>query len=147
MGKPERSILTIGGGVLAVTVVAVAVMLAFGSPEVEQFPPDSPAGTVQRYLNALRARDYDTAESLHSERVKRELSGDTYWRTSHCPPQDGRRVRVIQTNESGDRATVVLKIEQVSGSGLSFDRYSYEQSVALVRENDDWKIDEPYLCV
>jgi hypothetical protein len=66
---------------------------------------------------------------------------------SFCPGQDDRRVRVIRTDEAESRATVVLSIEYASGSGIRFERYSYEHTVALVRENGDWKIDESYFCV
>jgi hypothetical protein len=147
MGSPERTILAIGGGVLAVVLLAVAVVVIFGSADIEQYPPDTPPGTVQRYLNAMRERDYDTAESLLSERVLRDYPGDEFRRMSFCPVQDDRRVRVIRTDEAESRATVVLSIEYVSGSGIRFERYSYEHTVALVRENGDWKIDESYFCV
>lgn len=147
MGKPERTILAIGGGVLAIVLLAVTVVLVFGAPDVEEFPADSPPGAVQRYLNALHARDYDAAEALLSARVLREFNRDEINRVSYCPTQEGRRVRVVRTDQGADRATVVLMVEHVSGSGLSFDRYSYEQTVALVREDDIWKIDEPYFCV
>jgi hypothetical protein len=147
MGKPERAILAIGGGVLAVVILAVVLVLTIGSPQVEQFPPDTPAGTVQRYLGALRVRDYDTAESLLSSRVLSQFQDDEFRRVMFCPPQDGRRVRALATNEIETRATITLSIEQISGSGFRFERYSYEQTVALVREDGEWKIDDPYFCV
>lgn len=147
MGKPERAILAIGGGVLALVLVAVAVVLLLGSPDVDRFPPDTPPGTVQRYLNALQDRDYDTAESLLSARVRREFSENEFRRVAFCPPQDDRRVRVLHADESESRATVTLSIEQISGSGLHFERYSYEMVASLVREDGEWKIDDPYFCV
>lgn len=147
MGQPERSILAIGAGVLAVVLIAVVIVLTFGSPDVEHFPPDSPAGTVQRYLNALRERDYETAESLLSARARRQVPADEFRRIIFCPPQDGRRVRALTTVETDSRATVTLSIEQISGTGLRFERYTYEQTVSLVREDGQWKIDDPYFCV
>ncbi|HUG14618.1 MAG TPA: hypothetical protein VMM78_06325 [Thermomicrobiales bacterium] len=147
MGGPERTILAIGGGVLAVVLVAIGVVLVFGSSDIEQFPPDSPPGTVQRYLNSLRERDYDTAEALLSARVRRQFTTDEFRRVSFCPTQDGRRVRVLRTDESDTHATVVLSIEQISGTGVQFERYSYEHPVSLVWEDGVWKIDDAYLCV
>lgn len=147
MGKPERVMLAIGGGVLAIVLVAVAIVLVVGSPDVEDYPPDSPPGTVQRYLLAARERDRDAIMALVSARVRRQFEDFERSDLPYCPASDGRRVRVRRVDERGDRATVILIVEQISGSGLRLDRYSYEQPVNLVREDGEWKIDDPYFCV
>jgi hypothetical protein len=145
MGKPERSILLIGGSILALVIVAVVIVLTFGSPDVQNYPPDSPEGTVQRYLTAIHDGDDQAAMALLSARALREMGGSAFPGRFYCPPQEGRRIRVSRVERGDERATVYLSIQQLSGSGLSLDRSTWEYSVRLVME-DGWKIDDAYFC-
>jgi hypothetical protein len=65
---------------------------------------------------------------------------------SYCEQSDGHQVRIDGVDTGNGRGTVRLQIEDVSGSGLGFNRYSWDRSVALVFEDGGWKIDEPYFC-
>lgn len=147
MGRPERSIIALGGGIVILVLIAFAIVLAFGSPEVQEFPPDSPEGTVQRYLRALHDGDDEAALDLLSERARREIDRNGYPHPYYCPRQDGRTIRVARVDRGDQRATVVLSIQDLRGSGLSFDRSTWEYPVRLVFENDEWKIDDTYVCV
>jgi hypothetical protein len=139
-------VLGIGAGVVAIVVVAAIVVLAIGSPDVEEYPADSPEGTIQRYLRAVADGDEEAARALLSERVNDQMSDDPFGRL-FCQPGEGHQVRVEDVDAGDQRATVTLEIENISGSGLDFDRYSYERQVALVFEEGGWKINEPYFCV
>lgn len=145
MNTPDRAVLAIGGGVLAIVVLAVVVVLATGEPEVTEYPAGTPEGTVQRYLRAAYDGNDDDALALLSERADREMARDPITGL-FCQQSDGHQVRVNGVDASDDRATVRLQIEGVSGSGLGFDRYSWERSVVVVFEDGGWKIDEPYFC-
>jgi hypothetical protein len=142
----DRTIQAIGGIVLAIVVLVVVVVLAVGEPDVVEYAPDTPEGTIQRYLRAAYDGDDATARALLSERASSEMGDDPFNRW-YCRPTDGRQVRIDDVTSDGQRAAVRLRTESVSGSGLGFDRYSYDQSVVLLFENDGWKIDEPYFCV
>jgi hypothetical protein len=145
LNTPDRAVLAIGGGVLAIVVLAVVVVLAIGEPEVTAYPADSPEGTVQRYLQAAYDGDDEAARELLSDRADRGMSRDPITGL-FCQQSDGHQVRIGGVDAGDARATVRLKIEDVSGSGLGFDRYSWERSVVLVFEDGGWKIDEPYFC-
>jgi hypothetical protein len=149
LARPERTILAIGGGILALVGAAVIIVLVFGSPDPEEFPPDSPEGTVQRYLRAVHDGDADTARAMLSERAEREMPAESFERGYYCPSSTstGRRVRIARVDRGEQRSTVYLSIQRTSGSGLSFNRSTYEQSVRLVREDGVWKIDDPWFCV
>jgi hypothetical protein len=148
VGRPERTVLAIGGAVLALVVVAVAAALAFGSSDPDDFPPDSPAGVLQQFIVAVRDGDTERALSLLSTRARQELErtpGSAPF-SPFCFENQDQRIRVKRTIDRGDRATLILEIEQFSGEVLDFDRYEYEREVPFVREDGAWKIDEAYLC-
>jgi hypothetical protein len=146
MNGSDRIVLAIGGGILAIVIVAVAVVLAIGEPEVTAYLADTPEGTVQRYLQAVYDKDDEAARALLTERAIREM-GSGPVSGPFCEQSDGQQVSIGNVNTDGDRSTIQLEIENVSGSGLGFDRYSWDRSVSLLFENDGWKIDEPYFCV
>jgi hypothetical protein len=145
--RPDRSVVLIGGGVLAVVLVAVVVIVALGTPEPETFPPDSPEYALQQYLDAAHSGDEERARSFLSRRALAQIPADAPGRTPYCPPLDGRRITVDDVERSGDRATVTVEITELSGSGLDFDRYSWEYTVRMVLEDGAWKLDDPYVCV
>lgn len=145
MNGPDRTVLAIGGGILAIVIVAVVVVLAIGEPDVTEYPADTPEGTVQRYLRAVYDGDDVEARELVSARVDSEM-GDNPPGRLYCRQSDGHQVRIDGVEAGDQRATVRLEIEDVSGSGLNFDRYSSDRSVVLVFEDGGWKIDEPYFC-
>ena len=145
MNGPDRTVIAIGGGVLSIVVLAVVIVLAFGKPEVTAYPANTPEGTVQRYLQAAYDGDDEAARELLSDRADGEMSRDPITGL-FCQQSDGHQVRIASVDVGDTRATVRLQIEDVSGSGLGFDRYSWERSVVLVFEGGGWKIDEPYFC-
>lgn len=147
MGRPERFVLVAGGAVLAVVVLAVAVIVALGGPERADYDPASPEGVVQRYLEATRRGDDDAARELLSERARQQIDangGISKYRPAY---DDDRLVTLERTEVNGDRATVWLRIQDSSGSGLSLDRYSWTMTIPLVREDGDWLIDDPYVVL
>ena len=145
MNGSDRTVLAIGAGVVAIVVLAVVVVLALGEPEVTAYPADTPEGAVQRYLQAAYDGEDEAVRELLSNRVDAEMGNDPIGRM-FCEQSDGRQVRIDDVETSEQRATVHLRIEDVSGSGLGFDRYSWDRSVALIFEDGGWKIDEPYFC-
>ena len=142
----DRAVLAIGGGVVAIVMIPVGGVLALGEPDVTAYPADTPEGSVQRYLRAVYDGDDTTALGFVSARADKEM-GDNPFGRLFCQQSDGHQVRINDVESSDGRATVQLRIEDVSGSGLGFDRSSWDRSVVLVFEDGGWKIDEPYFCV
>jgi hypothetical protein len=144
MIRPERSILIIGGAVLALIVIAVVAVLAFGSPSEEEFPEGTPERALQDYFRALDARDTERAYNMLSDRARLGLSLREFTERTSFFSTDVRdtRIRVRSVSIDGERATVDLEIERIDHSGLTIDRWSYERVAPLVQEDGAWKLDE-----
>jgi hypothetical protein len=146
MGKPERTVLVIGIVVLLLVAVSASVTIAFGSPEVAEFPADSPEATVQRYLEAAYAGDVATMEQLLSERVRNDRNDDPFSPTS-CTETEDRIVSVDRVTVEGEAAVVILRIEQFDASLFGSGSSDWQQETRLVREAEGWKIDDAFFCV
>jgi hypothetical protein len=145
MTGPVRSIVPIVVILLVVVIVAVVVALVAAPDEAEQYPADSPEGTVQRYIQALQERDFDRAHDMLSERAQERTTSEDLrnWARFDTYDEGTRRVRLLEVDVDGDRATVRIEFEHTSGSGLDFSRYTVRRTVPLVMEDVDWKIDDP----
>src|SRR5688500_4375383 len=143
MDRPDRSVWIIGGGVLAVVLLAVVVIVALGASDPASFAPDTPEHALQQYLDAVHDGDDERALTFLSEDARNEMPSNVPGRDLYCAPQDGRGVTIDSVELAGDRATVTVEVEEFSGSGLEFDRYSWEYPIRLVREDGAWKIDDP----
>ena len=149
--NPGRQILIIGAVLLALVVGTVVTVLAVGSRE-ESYPPGTPEGALQRYLQAFEDEDFETAYSYFSSEVQDEMSLDEFEEATEYygspAPEIERRVRVDRVEETDDGAVVHLTVEEFYGGGGPFGgggTYSYPREVRMVREGGDWKIDEPLL--
>lgn len=145
MAKPERTVLAIGGAVLALVVVAVVIALTLGETEPEVFPPGSPEAQLQAYVTAVRNADRDAALALLTARARARVEDDQFFPSPYCGGDD-RRVRVTHTTITGDRATIEVTIQETSSSLFDFDQYEYTQIVPMAREGGQWLVDEPYVC-
>lgn len=63
MKSSNRLLLGFGIAIGAVAVVTVVLVLAFGRGDSPLLPQDTPEGTVQRFLLAVKERDYPRAYS------------------------------------------------------------------------------------
>lgn len=149
---PDRSLPLIGGGVVVLVVVAVAAVVLLGSGRAPSFSADTPEGVVQRHLAAVEDRDYETAWGYFSASVRAELSIDEYRRATRDYGSYGtesRRVLFDRSEVTGDRARVWLTVEEFYGGGaLAFgggDVYRSPREIALVREDGEWRIDDPMI--
>lgn len=149
--RPARGIALIAGAVLLVAIAAVVVVLVFGSRGVASFPAGSPEAVFQRYYQAFADGDYDAAYDAFSRRVQQSVSREDY--VSRASSGDlyvretTTRIRVGRVDVDGDRANLILVLDQYFGSGLTGSASSWERRIAMVRENGDWKIDEPLLGI
>ncbi|MFS8531057.1 hypothetical protein [Sphaerobacter thermophilus] len=145
MGRAERSVLIIGLGVLGLVVLAVVAALALGSTEPTRFPEGSPEDVLQRYLIAVEEGRAEEAYDHLSARAREDMSFRDFSRyvaTAGQYPSE-RRVRIDRAVGDGDRVTLYLTVEFFHGSGIDFNRSTYERPVRMVREDGVWKVDEP----
>ncbi len=148
--RPPRSVLVAGLAIVAL--IAIAVIVAVALPdEPATYPAGSPEAAFQDYYQAWEAGDSETAyESLSSD-VRRDITSDEYRRMDSeqsWQRDEDRRVVLLASEITGDRAVLDLRVDQFTqGGGLGGDRYSYDRSVRLVREDGVWLIDEPLVGV
>lgn len=146
-GRIPRSVLLVGAAVVGL--IVVALLIAIASPvQPTAYAPGTPEAAFQGFYTAWEDRDLETAYGYLSEEVRAELSLAEYRRQdsdmSWARDQD-RRVVLLGSRVTGDRAVLDLRIDQFTEGPLGGDRYSYERSVNLVRETGVWRIDEGLL--
>lgn len=143
-----RSLLAIGGGVVALVIITVAVVLLAGERGSEEFGEDTPEGSLQRYLAAFDDGDLDTAYSYFSSRVRAEMNREAYERTvvMYDPglgTERTRRALFDGRQGEGDSLRLQVTVEEVYGDGLNASSNRYEREVRMVRDAGGWRIDEP----
>ena len=118
----------------SVAVVALVVIGLNRSPE--QFDPASPEGTVQSYVAALVAGDFETAA--------------TFWAEEDClpasiePSEGAPDISATLVSVDGDdaEATVVIGITNNASDPLN-GIYEYQEWFTLVKDEGGWKIRQP----
>jgi hypothetical protein len=118
----------------SVAVVALVVIGLNRSPE--QFDPASPEGTVQSYVAALVAGDFETAA--------------TFWAEEDClpasiePTEGAPDISATLVSVDGDdaEATVVIGITNNASDPLN-GIYEYQEWFTLVKDEGGWKIRQP----
>jgi hypothetical protein len=142
----RRTVLILGGAILAFAVVALLAVLLTSRPAAS-YPAGSPEGVFQGYMAAWEAGDLDAAYAHFSDRVRALVTVDEYRameRDYRWTRDQDRRVVLIGTRITDDRATLDLRIDWFSPGGMlgGGDTWSEDRSVALVRVNGSWSVDE-----
>ena len=129
----------IPGWVLPVLgVSAVIALVVFGlNREPAVFDPSTPEGTVQAYIGALVAGDFEAAASFWAQDGCLPASEAP---TSGSPDISASLDRVEVVN--GEEATVVIAITENSADPIG-GLYEYEEWFYLVRQGGNWRINQP----
>jgi hypothetical protein len=145
-----RTLGMIAGGIIALVLVAVVVVLLAGTRSPQQFAAGSPQAAVQAYLAAWDDGDTEASWAFFSSEIKNSYSLEDYRRTidqygGYSYPGGGprRSVYIDGVEGSGDRVTVQLTVDEYYGNGLNTSSYRSPRSVGLVREDGAWKIRDP----
>ena len=143
MSKANRWLAIFGAIIGLVLVVAVVLTLVL-SHDSPLLPENTPEGTLQRFILAIRDRDQSTAEKYLSSRIL-ALSGEYLWRDYGYDYRSPAWQAILgKTNITNGEATIVVNIDTLnSGAPLSSSVYSRSIMVTLIRENGTWKIDRP----
>lgn len=121
----------------AIGVATVVLLVVIGlNREPEQFDPDTAAGTVQSYIAALTAGDFDTAAS--------------YWSDDGCIPESDQptggvpdiSATLVRVDGNDDEATVVIGITDNKADPVD-GIYQHDEWFSLVHQDDGWKIRQP----
>lgn len=139
------------GTVLGILVIlAVVLVLTIpGSDEVELLPENTPEGTVQRYVFAIKNRNYEEAYAYLStsaiDEEERYYSFEEWSRivVSH-DNSDAWRATIGDAEYHGGKAFVTVTIEIFDPEGLFRDpvRTRYYPFILEKRDNA-WKITSP----
>lgn len=144
----NRSLFLISGGVLALAIIAIVVVLLAGDRESVEFGEDTPEGALQRYLAAFDEGDLAAAHAYFSSEVRDQMDLEAFERAVSA--MDGgfgseRTRRALFDGRSGEGETVRLEltVEEFTGQGLGASSYRYQVEVPMVREEEAWRIDLP----
>ena len=155
MDSSTRILLGVVAGVILLVVLAIALPRLVTQEEAT-YPPDSPEGTVQRYIRAMIDEDPETAIALLTEHNKtdcalrelRERMGRSAANMRPIPPAlDRYRVRLGNVEEiDSENVTVTIGISYISEPDLfefPNDRNTFEYEFELQRSPDGfWLIAE-----
>lgn len=116
-------------------VVALSIIALTRQPV--SLDPDTPAGTLQAYLQAIADKDYSAAlghldAKLQADCSVSEISSNVYY--------DNFTATLGDVEESGTEATVQASIQEGTG-GFGDPGYpGYFETFELVKEADGWSI-------
>jgi hypothetical protein len=147
-----RTLAFIAGGIVALLLVSVAVVLLAGGRQRQEFAAGSPEATVQAYLDAWEEGDAETTWAFFSAEVQEEYTFENYERAVsdyhlYQSPEGGpsRSVYIDGVDGSGDQVTVRLTVEEFYGDGLNTNSYRSPRAVRMVREGGAWKLADPLI--
>lgn len=151
--RSARSVTVIAGLVLLLVIVAVVISLTFESTGPASYPAGSPESAFQRYFRAFDEGDTETAYSFFTARVRNQMSYDDFtWYAGTStqyqkPAEFDTVVRIERVERTDERAILHLTVEEVSGSGINVNRYTFERRIRMLQEEGNWKLDEPLIGV
>lgn len=144
----DRFLIGIVIGALALIALGILVAaLGVGRGSTVSLDPSTPGGTVQSYIEALRAGDLDRAYGHLSQAAQASWSRDRYRESypRYAPPSGMEQRLLIETiRAEPDRAEVRVTISYfMPGNPLFAGTPQREVDVYLVKEDGAWKIDRP----
>jgi hypothetical protein len=145
-GGQDRFLLAIVVGTLLLVAVGVVVVFTFGrSRPVQPVDPNSPAGVVHGYVEAVRAGDADRARTYLTRQA--QVDFDSRLRTSPIRPSPNDRIRIVVETVSVTDTTAEVKVT-ISHFYAGRDPFSSNTShrdliTRLIREDGAWKLSVP----
>ena len=126
--------------VLVVVILISCLAILAGISPNKDVSPGTPSHAITEFLAALDRGDDLEAYGWLSEDISSHFSFEAFTRDVRSAESSGRmaRIAVAGVTEDGSRAIVDLDVVRVSGSS----RFLNHHRVALVYEDDAWKIDE-----
>lgn len=146
MRSSRRWLFAFGLAIGVLVIATVVLVLATSSREDEPLlPENTPEGTVQRFLLAVRDEDYLAAESYLSPTIDDKIPYDLRRNRTAGPGEEpGWRITLGKSIVRDDEATVDVTVSVFSPRG------PFENSVRthrvtffLKKEGTSWKITSP----
>jgi len=147
-----RTLAVIAGGIIALVLVSVAVVLLAGGRQRQEFAAGSPEATVQAYLDAWEEGDAAEIWAFFSADAQADYAFEDYERSVsdyrlYQYPDGGptRSVYIDGVDGTGDEVTVRLTVEEYYGDGLNTSSYRSPRALRLIREGGTWKLRDPLI--
>ena len=132
-----------------VVLIAVSVAVVALRPGPAAFDPDTPEGTVQRYVAAVIDRDLLAARALFDAELAERCDAATFDRTAQGAfgwgagsGREDLHVRLLESAPlSGDRVRVTVSVERtVVEPPFGVGGWSATHVFVVAREADAWRI-------
>ncbi len=146
MRSSRRWLLTFGLAIGVLVIVTVALVLATASRGEEPLlPEDTPEGTVQRFLLAVRDEDYLKAESYLSPPIDDKITYDLRRnRMAGLGEGAGWKATLGKSIVKDDEATVDVTVAVFRPSGpFENSVRTYRVTFFLKKEDTSWHITSP----
>jgi hypothetical protein len=155
MKSSNRALAIFGISLGLILVAAVILVLTVGKGNAPLLPPNSPEGTVQRYLTAVQDKDYSGAYSLIApaptpiDTFKAPPSGPPnsfdFWMMSVQNSANlSWKANLNKTTVAGDSASVEITVEVFRPGGpLSSPIHDITEVFNLTRSGNLWLIASP----
>ena len=128
---------------MALVVGAVVAILVTGGGSVDLLPSNSPEGTVQRFLLAMKEERYREAYDHLGTDLRDRCSIEDFLRSASFREVRGNRITLEDTQTLDSTALVKARIT-VFEPGVPFpSEYSYDRTYELKLEEGEWRLTQP----
>ncbi len=146
MKTSSRFLLGFGIFILVLVAAAVTIALVGGNEQVKLLPENSPEGTVQRFLMAVKDQDYTKAYGylrLTEDQLKYN-SYDNWIRSTQSSRNSSWKASIVKSTVRENDATVEVAVEVFRPEGPLANPVSTNHVTFILRnENGKWMINSP----
>jgi hypothetical protein len=143
---PDRFLLAIVAGTVVLVVAAILTVFLFGRDRtMAPADPNSPAGVVQAYIEAVRSGDSERSRSYLTREARAQAEARDRQSTYPRTRTDNLRI-VVETISSTDTAAevkVTLSRFYARSDPFSSGTSRTELTIRLIREDGVWKMTQP----
>ncbi len=143
----RRWLFGFGLAIVVLAIVTIVLVLTTGAPaDKPLLPEDTPEGTVQRFILAIRDKDYLTAESYLApiapdDKTPYDLRQNQIYGTGEGP---GWKATLGKSSVRGNEATVDIAVSVFRPSGpFENSVNTYQVTFFLTKTATSWKITSP----
>ena len=143
MSQSTRWLVGVAVAIVLAVVVSIAAALAGG--EERLYEPETPEGTVQRYLRAVADRDAEAAREYLAPEMLEDCPDDFLCGQLRSGGQNRDfRASLLQTRQAGEGTEVRVRISERYGNApFESDEFSHEEIFLLEQHDGRWLIEEP----
>lgn len=148
MSNSRRFLLGFGISILVIVAVAVIIAIIGSNQPVKMLPENSPEGTVQRFLTAVKDRDYTKAyDFLAPQTGTDKVNTLDQWVRSTQYSRDTTsswKASIVKSTITDDNASVEVAIDVFRPNGPFADPVSSNHITFLLQKAGDlWLIEQP----